>query len=243
MDSSVFGRSWQGVLRTEGEAIMIPRTVVNSAFSRQGVARFAGCVGVWLILATPSVLGEFIALDSTRGVGNQGWNGALGMDFDVIEPIRVTELGAFDSGQNGLSKDIEVGVFDRDTETLVAGLDATITSSNSLDGQSRYADIADVLLPIGSYAIVAQGYGSSEKNGNAGSGGTGPTIDEGGGRIEFVGQARYSRTKSLVYPTTSDGGPANRYDAGTFKYEIPEPGMLALLGTAFPVLCLQRRRR
>ncbi|MCP5152545.1 MAG: hypothetical protein H6983_00175 [Ectothiorhodospiraceae bacterium] len=188
-----------------------------------------------------------VALDSVRGIGNQSYTGALGMDFDVLAPIAVTHLGAFDSGQDGFGgASIAVGIFDRGTQALVTGLSASIDSGDGLTGQSRYEDIADIVLGVGQYSIVAHGFGSANPNGNAGSTGSPPTIDDGGGLIQFVGTARFLSAGSLVWPTVIDGGPPNRYDAGTFQFtaapqSVPSPAPLALMLAG--LLALRSRRR
>ncbi|MCB1758858.1 MAG: PEP-CTERM sorting domain-containing protein [Gammaproteobacteria bacterium] len=187
----------------------------------------------------------FIALDSTRVTGNQSYTGLLGMDFDVLAPIRVTHLGAFDSGQDGVGV-INVGIFNRASQTLVAGLNAIIDGSDPLTGQSRFEDIADVVLGIGSYSIVAIGYNASNPNGNSGSVGPAPTINS-GGLISFVNGGRYQLAVALAFPTIGDGGPANRYDAGTFQFEaasaIPAPATLALLGLGLTIIGFSSRAK
>jgi hypothetical protein len=206
-----------------------------------------------------------IALESSRETGNQGYTGNLGMDFDVLAPIYVTRVGAYDGRQEvpvvGQLGDgvqpidevapivgdlvdsflIEVGIFDRNTQTLVAGTFATVTGLDPLDGKSRFVDIADVFLGAGQYSIVARGYSDANKNGNAGIGGTPPSINDGGGLISFVGGARYGLEGNVfAFPTTLDGGPANRYDAGTFEFvAVPVPSSLALLGLG--LLMIRRR--
>jgi hypothetical protein len=215
-------------------------------------------IGMFAVLTT-AALGaslpanaQTIALTSVRGTGNQIFTGALGMDFDVLSGIEITRLGAFDSGQDGFVNNINVGIFDRNTGTLVAGAFGILNTGNTVAvGQSRFIDIPNVVLAPGNYSIVAQGFGAADLNGNAGLGGPPPTVDTGGGLIAFVGSGRFTAAPALVYPTVVDTGPANRYDAGTFEFipatigtTAPEPGSLALLAlTGLPVVGAVIRRR
>ncbi len=192
-------------------------------------------VSIALAAALPA-RADIIAYGSTRDVGNQGWTGALGMDFNVKagQSIWVTQLGAYDSGQNGFGNDsIQVGIFNRNGGSLM-GVAATLTgSAQPLDGFSRYFDITDFMLTAGDYSIVAYGFNAANPNGNAGNGGSAPSTD-GAGAIDFVNNSRYGpQGGGFAYPTILDGGPAARYDAGTFKFSVantvPEPQSLLLV--------------
>lgn len=197
-------------------------------------------VGTLLLVGTTAASAQFLALDSTRGTGNQSWTGALGMDFDVLSPITVTQLGAFDSLQDGFVGTITVGIFNRSNGNLV-GSSAALTGSSSplVDGQQRMFDIADFNLGAGFYSIVAIGFGSVDRNGNNDFGAPAPTINTGGGLIAFVGTSRFGAQGGVFeLPTGLDGGPANRYDAGTFSYTtaVPEPTSYALALVALGIV-------
>jgi hypothetical protein len=162
-------------------------------------------------------------------IGNQNYGGALGMDFSAERPLTVTALGAFDSGSNGFSLPIRVQLWTRDEhgtpeyftdDTGVAVLaDVTFSAANpgQADGGSRFIALASPLtLPVGTYTIVASGYGNAELNGNSGVN-PGPwTANSGDGAITFDGGSRFGTAGT--FPNTVDGGPANRYAAGTLKF-------------------------
>jgi hypothetical protein len=185
-----------------------------------------------------------IALDSTRLIGNQGYGGSLSMHFEVLTAINVTELGAYDSNQDGFTSQIAVGIYNRDTNTMVTEIATFLGTSDPLTGYSRFFDITDVVLDVGNYAIVARGFNSNDKNGNAGSDGPAPTIDNGSGLIQFVGGGYYGGSSINDFNLTADGGPANRYDAGTFMYtKVPEPSTLAIFALGMIGLASRRYKK
>src|SRR5437667_7812744 len=61
--------------------------------------------------------------------GNQALaGGAVGMDFDVAHPIKVTKLGVFDDGSDGLTMTLSAVLYDRATRKPLATLDFTIVN-------------------------------------------------------------------------------------------------------------------
>jgi hypothetical protein len=86
-----------------------------------------------------------------------------------------------------------------------------------LDGGSRFLPLSPaVVLPAGFQgSVVAYGYGVDEPNGNTG-GGSWSTFS--GGSLIFTGSSRWD-TAQGVLPANIDGGPANKYAAGTFYFE------------------------
>lgn len=161
--------------------------------------------------------------------GNQSYGGTLGMDFSVEQALTVTALGAFDSGSNGFVKSIRVQLWTRNengtpdnfADDTGRGVLADITFSSTnpgmADGGSRFIALpTPVALPVGTYSIVAWGYGDAEMNGNLGVAAASWTTNSGNGSITFDGGGRFG--DATRWPANLDGGPVNRYAAGTFKF-------------------------
>jgi hypothetical protein len=151
--------------------------------------------------------------------GNQAWTGSLGMDFDVVNTITITELGVFDDNSDGLSAPITVTLFERASQLPVPGGSLTFAAgpTGTLIGGSRFLPIAPLILAGGTiYTIVASGYGATELNGNS-FGGVPVWTTDGSGDLAFVGSARFDATPN-IFPPATDSGPANRYAAGTFIF-------------------------
>ncbi len=147
--------------------------------------------------------------------------------------IRVTHLGVFDDGSNGLNRNLTAYLYNRAASSLpVVSLGFSGADPGTLIGGSRFKTLATPLyLPWGFQgSIVGENYGTGEQNGN--SNGAVPvwTTDTGGGLLAFVGGGRNGTTAG-VYPTGIDGGPANRYAAGTFIFEQPNIAYDVRLGT------------
>ena len=176
----------------------------------------------------PAFPGELAYMIEQGTVGNQNFTGALGMDFILDEPIRVLELGAFDSGADGLKRPITVTMWARNDQGSPDFADDSgdeilgeVQFIEENDGELRDAHRMielddDVILEPGSYSIVASGYGDGEPNGNVGTPGMSVSDNQ---IITFVGGSRFGND-TIAWPTAIDGGPVNRYAAGTFSFEI-----------------------
>ena len=169
--------------------------------------------------AQPShVFISHIVPTNTQGT-QDNFAGALGMDFDVNSTIFVTRLGVFDHNSDGLLVSITAHLYDRTaTGSPLRTLVFSPGDPGTLVNGSRFKDLATVLeLPAGfEGTIVAEGYGSLEKNGNI-LGARPWFTSDGGGAITFVGQSRFG-IPAGSYPATLGGGAADRYAAGTFQF-------------------------
>lgn len=196
-----------------------------------------------------------IAYDISAGAtGSQGnFGGSVGMDFQVNESIKITHLGVFDSvgdGINGGTLTAQLWIrnenntpnaFGDDTGTLAAQITFTGTQGELIGG-SRFLEIDETnylngfngFLGAGTDAsIVVFGFNATDPLGNVNAFNGIKTTFDGYGALTFEGVARFGTAG--LFPTTPDGGPVNRYAAGTFRFVVvPEPatGLLLLLGAA-----------
>ncbi|MCH2129306.1 MAG: lamin tail domain-containing protein [Pirellulaceae bacterium] len=161
--------------------------------------------------------------------GTSPLRGPYGHDFTVHSTITVTQLGVFDSGADGLSRNLTAELWTRsgNSGTLITDLDFTIGDPGVLTDSSRFKPLpTPVVLSPGDYTIAAHGFGSNEKAGHEGFGGPTSafkTLDDGGGAISFVGTSR-SGTTPGTFPTLAQGGTINYFSAGTFQFSVGSGG-------------------
>ena len=133
--------------------------------------------------------------------------------------------GCSASRQDGLRAPIHVYLVDRDGDRSLAAVELYQRAS-PLQAGSRLAPL-DRPLTLGAGfhgSIVADGYNADEPNGNAEGRAASWTVDSGQGALRFVGGGRYANTWTYGrLPAILDGGPANRYAAGTFVFQEIAP--------------------
>ena len=181
-------------------------------------------------------------------VGNQAWTGSLGLDFTVRSAIKVTSIGVFDSGSDGLSSSLAVTIYNATTGVaLFAPVTFASGTVNSSGDAYLFQAITPLVLLPGSYQVTAWNYSGSEPNFNYGfiaSGSGGPvTFDSLGGRLTAV-SPHYSNASGVFATILDDGN--TRYGAGSFlAVGVPEPAEWALMLGGFGMLgmALRCRRR
>ncbi|HKZ06669.1 MAG TPA: PEP-CTERM sorting domain-containing protein [Methylomirabilota bacterium] len=113
------------------------------------------------MLAPPPAVAASLGIDIT-GEGIAGQNPVaftIGWGVDVIAPVRVTALGIWDEGSNGLLVSHAVGLWTGAgtllaSTTIPAGSAADIAvPSVQGDGRWLFEDIADLILPVGHYVL------------------------------------------------------------------------------------------
>lgn len=89
------------------------------------------------------------------------------MDFHVNSPIMVTALGVFDSDGDGIGGSLRVAIFDISTMTTVTPILSFAGSDDPIIGGHRMRDLdIPVVLDVGDYSVVAQGFSASDRLGN-----------------------------------------------------------------------------
>ncbi|MBM3900888.1 MAG: fibronectin type III domain-containing protein [Verrucomicrobia bacterium] len=166
---------------------------------------------------TPTAGVPYVVPENTAG--NQAYGGSVGNDFDVVRPIRITHLGVFDDGGDGLKRTIKCRIYSRQTRQELALLVFDPASPGELKGGTRFKPLTQPLELAPGFAgtVVASGYGADERDGNRGAGQIEFTTFD-GGSLRFVGLARWGDNPD-AFPEIIDGGPADRYAAGNFMFE------------------------
>jgi hypothetical protein len=224
-----------------GVASTYPRNIDLGPPNRYGAGTFTFLDGASAPAPEPAaapILAPVVAYGTVPGVGDLNAVGTIGMDFDVARPIRITDLGVFDSGQNGITGTLAASIWSR------TGSAGTLLADRTFIGQSgtiepgtgsRFLPLDEPLvLNPGSYTIVASGFIGADRYSTVDSPeSTVGAANTGNAAIAFVGTSRYAldpinfvtslyRPLNLpfhTFPDRPDTGPATKYAAGTFKFE------------------------
>ena len=166
-----------------------------------------------------------LTLSNVIGDGSNGSYWTLGWSFSVNSQIDVTALGVYDSGQDGLTEDHAVGLWDASGNLLASTI--VPAGGGTLDNYFMFVPINGVVLDPGNYVVGAR----MEDEAYNPYSGTVPSVTT-PPEITYL-NGLYIKSGGLDFPTElSNGG----YFGGDFQFEpVPEPsqiefGALMLIG-------------
>jgi hypothetical protein len=217
--------------------------------------RLSTFFGFLALAGAVSARADTTAYTDPASQGTQAFAGNLALNFNVLSPISVTELGVFNaSGSGTITGTIQVVIFNTVTNAEVTPV---VTFSGNYTptglGYDLFQAITPVVLGPGSYEIDAVGFSGSDLNGNLNTGSSsGPILNGGAGLLAFTG-ASYDSSAGLDDPSTCSGcvglpTQSSQFDAGTFSYgtavtATPEPGIMTLLCSGLIGLAAAFRRK
>ncbi len=163
----------------------------------------------------------------------------LGFAFSVAQDLRLTALGVYDHGGDGLDAAAQVGLWlDGGNDALLLA-DVPGGDNAALQGLFRWAPVAPIVLQAGVvYLVGAYLDGGTATSFGIGSTGT-ATVDP---RIQLLGDRFGDGFFNIIYPGESDGANGAWLGANFQLAPVPEPASAGLLMLGLAAMAWRRRR-
>jgi uncharacterized protein DUF4082/PEP-CTERM motif-containing protein len=177
---------------------------------------------------------------TTPGTEYGGGQYTLGFEFQVASNQTITQLGVYDSGQDGLTTGAQIGLWDT-SGTLLRSVTIPTGTGSTLIGDFRYGSITPFLAVTGTDYIVGAFTQDLATSLFTGQGGTG-TVDP---NIILVEDQYSNFNDAFSFPNTTDHT-AGAWLGGNFIFgatAVPEPLTLSIFGAGFVGAVAMRRRK
>lgn len=187
-------------------------------------------VALALIAGQAQAVLEQLGVNVTRVWDSFEADRMAGYEFHVNNEITVTRLGVYDSAQNGLTNNHQVGLWTVGG-TLLASTTVHVGTVDPLFNYFRFSAIQAVVLDPGNYVVAASMPYPGDPQLYNPWGNSPPEVTWVNARLAFG--------DTFLFPTQTNSNYG--YFGGNIMYVVPEPGMLSLLAVG-GLLAVKRRR-